>query len=65
MKTALQSATESFFRNAFSARVLGRRDKQLVESLVVMSYVPSRKLGRAALRVLREIRTNPNPQTAA
>lgn len=65
MKTALQSCTESLFKHSYAARRLGQRDQQMVKSLIVMSYVPSRKIGRAALRVLREIRTNPTPQTAA
>lgn len=65
MKTALQGCTESLFRNAYAVRRQGRRDKQVVQSLVAMSYAPSRKIGRAALNVLREMRINPNPQFAA
>lgn len=65
MKTPLQGCTESFFKNAYAARRLGRRDKLVVESLVVTAYADSRKLGRAALKVLRDIRTNPTPQSAA
>lgn len=65
MKTALQSCTESLFKHSYAARRLGQRDQQLVKSLIVMSYVPSRKIGRAALKVLHEIRATPTPQTAA
>lgn len=61
MKTPLQACTENLFRHSYAARRLGRRDKQVIESLVVMSYVPSRRIGRAALRVLRDIRTMPAP----
>jgi len=60
MKTALQTCTESYFRHAYAVRRGGKRDKHLVQSLVVISYVPSRKIGRAALKVLREMRMAPS-----
>lgn len=59
MKTPLQACTENLFRHSYAARRLGRRDKQVIQSLVAMSYVESRKIGRAALRVLREMREMP------
>jgi len=62
MKTALQTCTESYFRHAYAVRRGGKRDKHLVQSLVVISYVPSRKIGRAALKVLQEIRTMPSSE---
>ena len=65
MKTALQCCLESYFRHAYAVRRGGKRDKHLVQSLVVISYVPSRKIGRAALKVLREMREMPAAQNGA
>lgn len=58
-KTALQVCTESFFRHATAARRRGSREKATVQSLVILAHVPSRKVGKAALGVLREIRIAP------
>lgn len=65
MKTSLQLCTESYFKHAYAARRQASRDKQLVQSLVVISYADSRKIGRAALKVLREMRLAPTADTAA
>ena len=58
-KSSLQACTESFFRHAYAVRRQGVRDKKMVQSLVVISWVPSRKIGRAALQVLKEMRLAP------
>lgn len=65
MKTALQCCVESYFRHAYAVRRHGSRDKHLVQSLVILSYVPSRKIGRAALKVLREMRMAPTSEGSA
>lgn len=66
MKSSLQLCTESFFKHAYAARRQAKRDKHIVQSLVVISWVPSRKIGRAALEVLKEMRLAPtNTGTAA
>ncbi len=56
MKSALQTCTESYFRHACAARRKPKIDKRVVQSLVIISHVPSAKIGRAALKVLREMR---------
>lgn len=56
MKSALQTCTESYFRHAYAARRKPQIDKHVVQSLVIISHVPSAKIGRAALKVLREMR---------
>lgn len=65
MKSSLQLCTESYFRHAHAARRQGARDKQIVQSLVVISWVPSRKIGRAALQVLKEMRLAPTQTGSA
>ena len=59
MKTALQCCLESYFRHATAARRKGNRDKTTVQSLVIISHMPSNRIGRAALKVLREMREMP------
>lgn len=65
MKSPLHACTENLFRHSYAARRHGLRDKRTVESLVAMAYADSRKIGRAALKVLREIRIDPQPGSAA
>ena len=59
MKTALQVCTESYFRHAYGVRRQGKRDKTVVQSLVIIAHMPSNKIGRAALKVLTEVRLTP------
>ena len=65
MKSALQACTESYFRHAYAARRKPKFDKHVVQSLVIISHVPSVKIGRAALKVLCEMRIAAPPQSAA
>jgi len=55
MKSALQTCTESYFRHAYATR-RAKFDKHVIQCLVIISHVPSMKIGRAALKVLREMR---------
>jgi len=55
MKSALQTCTESYFRHAYATR-RGKGNKHVVQCLVIIAHVPSMKIGRAALKVLREMR---------
>lgn len=65
MKSSLQLCTESYFKHAYAARRQASRDRYLVQSLAVIAHVPSRKIGRAALTVLREIRMMPKPDAGS
>ena len=56
MKSSLQACTESYFRHAYAARRKPKFDKHVVQSLVIISHVPNLKIGRAALKVLRDMR---------
>ena len=65
MKSALQACTESYFRHAYTARRKPKFDKHVIQCLVIIAHVPSVKIGRAALKVLREMRIAAPPQSAA
>ena len=65
MKSALQSCTESYFRHAYATRRKPKFDKHVIQSLVIISHVPNLKIGRAALKVLRDMRIAAPPQSAA
>ncbi|MEY4376776.1 MAG: hypothetical protein RJB26_1326 [Pseudomonadota bacterium] len=65
MKSTLQGCTETYFKNAYAARRHGQRDKVIIESLVVMAHNAPRRIGRAALKVLREVRDTRSTPTAA
>ena len=56
MKSSLQACTESYFRHAYAARRKPKFDRHVVQSLVIISHVPNLKIGRAALKVLRDMR---------
>ena len=65
MKSALQACTESYFRHAYAARRKPKFDRHVIQCLVIIAHVPSVKIGRAALKVLRDMRISAPPQSAA